>query len=131
MAGGVRGAIAGAVVGVLLLAIGLMRAAVASVSFSARDVTVMLGYVCAFAAAGAVVGALSHRLGTRGGRFGVGAAAGAVLTSIILTLDRGLPTTWGREVWLTLSICTVILGLFGLRFLAGERRRGSAEPPAA
>jgi hypothetical protein len=127
----IRGAILGAVIGVLMLAIGMVRAALAHVPISVRELTPMLVYVVAFAAAGAVVGALHRLLGTRGGRFLVGAVAGAILTGIFLTFDHGLPTTWGRTPWLTLAICTVILGCFGLKLLTPVPGRRRTQPPAS
>jgi hypothetical protein len=104
-------ALGGALLGVLLLGIGLIRALVAIVAgrhVSFEGVWPELGwYVAAFAAAGIVGGLLWSLRGNRAGRFTIVIVGAAAAVGGISIAEYGAPWQWSHDsvvTWIGLSV---------------------------
>lgn len=111
-----RAAGIGLVLGSCLLAIGLVRAGLAAArglevaGLSAADLPLLVGYLGAFAAGGAVVGALGTFRHSRLGAAAVGVGGAVPVALGIGVLVWGSPLQWEASVWWTMLIWPFALG---------------------
>ena len=127
------GALGGAVLGVLFLGLGLIRALFAlvtghHVSFDGLWPE-LAWYVGGFALAGVLGGLLWSLRGTRVGRFTIAIVGAAAVVGALFVPDEGAPWRWHTDtvvMWLTFTVVFGLAGGFGLE--RGRRRANEMRP---
>ena len=121
-----RGAAIGLAVGVLLIAIGVLRAAVFLLTgghlptLSWEDARLAAFYVGGFGLAGAVVGAVVPRLRTAVGLYVAFSVAGMIVVTAIMASEKGGLRARDRVDWILLM---PIGAIFGCAFAYGWSKR--------
>jgi hypothetical protein len=123
-----RGALFGALLGVVFIGIGALRAMVALLSgtriqaLTAADVRPLVFYIGGFGAAGALLGATRPLLRTRAATYAGFAIGGAIVMIAIMAGDEGGLASINPTEWVVIPLAGALLGCaFARGWLARPR----------